>query len=75
MYLYAVDGMLEGKVYKKAISNKAIRKYLDNILREYGSVGLKKVIQAVGLHVDYRRSCGHQVDSIERICREYDERV
>ena len=75
MYLYAVQGMLSGTIYKRAISAKALKKYLDTIWNEYGSQGLKKAIQATRLHVDYRRSCGHMVDSIEEICDRYESRL
>lgn len=75
IYLYAVKCMLGGQVYKRAISAKAIKKYFDNILSEYGSAGLKKAIHATRLHVEYRRSCGHNVDSIEELCNEYAGRL
>lgn len=75
MYLYAVQGMLEGTIYKRAISAKAMRKYYDTIWNESGSQGLKKAIRATRLHIDYRRECGHTVDSIEEICDQYESRL
>ena len=75
MYLYAVQGMLSGTIYKRAISARALKKYFDTIWNEYGSQGLRKAIQATRLHVDYRRSCGHMVDSIEEICNQYENRL
>lgn len=75
MYLYAVQGMLEGKIYKRAISAKAMKKYYDIIFNEYGSAGLKKAIYATRLHIEYRRECGHTVDSIEEICNAYENRL
>ena len=75
MYLYAVQGMLTGTIYKRAISSKATKKYYDIIFKEYGREGLGKAIQATRLHVDYRRECGHTVDSIEEICNEYERRL
>ena len=74
MYLYAVQGMLAGTIYKRAISAKALKKYYDLIWNEYGSAGLKRAIQATRLHIDYRRECGHVVDSIEEICDRYANR-
>ena len=74
MYLYAVQGMLEGSIYKRAISAKAMRRYYDTIWNESGSVGLKKAIKATRLHIDYRRECGHMVDSIEEICDAYEKK-
>lgn len=73
MYLYAVQGMLDGTVYKRAISSKAMKKYYDNIFNEYGSNGLKRAIRATRLHIDYRRECGQNVDSIEDICNAYEK--
>lgn len=75
MYLYAVQGMLEGTIYKRAISAKAMRRYYDTIWNESGSEGLKKAIRATRLHIDYRRDCGHTVDSIEEICDQYERRL
>lgn len=75
MYLYAVQGMLEGTIYKRAISAKAMKRYYDTIWNEYGSAGLKKAIRATRLHIDYRRDCGHMVDSIEEICNQYEGRL
>ena len=71
MYLYVVSSMLDGIIYKRAISAKATEKYFDMILAEYGIGGLEKAIRATREHVSYRRTCGHMVDSIERICDEY----
>ena len=75
MYLYAVQGMLDGTIYKRAISAKAMRKYYDTIWNESGSVGLKRAIQATRLHIQYRRECGHTVDSIEEICKQYESKI
>ena len=75
MYLYAVQGMLNGVIYKRSISATAMKKYFDTIWNEYGSTGLRKAIQATRLHIDYRRSCGHMVDSIEEICNRYESRL
>lgn len=75
IYLYAVQSMLSGSIYKRAISAKALKKYFDAIWNEYGSRGLRKAIQATRLHVDYRRSCGHMVDSIEEICDQHERKL
>lgn len=75
MYLYAVQGMLVGTIYKRAISAKAMRRYYDTIWNESGSVGLKKAIKATRLHIQYRRECGHTVDSIEEICNQYERKL
>lgn len=75
MYLYAVHGMLNGTIYKRAISATAMKKYFDTIWNEYGSKGLKKAVYATRLHIEYRRSCGHMVDSIEELCNRYENRL
>jgi hypothetical protein len=75
MYLYAVQGMLNGDIYKRSISATAIKKYFDTIFSEFGREGLRKAIYATRLHVDYRRSCGHMVDSIEEICNQYERKL
>lgn len=75
MYLYAVQGMLDGTIYKRAINAKATKKYYDNIFNEYGSVGLKKALHATKLHIEYRKDCGHTVDSIEEIYDQYEGKL
>lgn len=75
MYLYAVSGMLSGTIYKRSISSKAMKIYFDKIFNEFGSAGLKRAIKATRLHIDYRRDCGHMVDSIERTCDDYEHRL
>lgn len=72
MYLCAVDGLLSGKVFKRAISAKAIEKYFVLILDEFGTTGLKRALEATRLHVNYRRECGQNVDSIEQLCKKYE---
>jgi len=72
MYIYAVSSMLQGTIYKRAISAKAIEKYFDKIYQEYGDNGLQKAIQATKLHINYRKRFGHTVDSIEKICEKYE---
>ena len=52
-----------------------MKKYYDNIFNEYGSDGLKRAIRATRLHIDYRRGCGQNVDSIEDICNAYENRL
>ena len=75
MYLYAVNGMVNGTIYKRAISAKAIERYFNLILSEYGPEGLRRAIDATYLHVQYRRECGHTVDSIEALCKEYEKKL
>ena len=75
MYIYAVKSMLAGEIYKRAISKKALEIYFKKIFNEYGSTGLKKAIKATRLHIDYRRSCGHVVDSIEEACDKAEARL
>lgn len=75
MYLYAVSAMLGGNIYKRAISTKATELYYERIFNEYGSSGLKKALQATSLHIDYRKDCGHTVDSIEALYEQYMQRL
>lgn len=75
MYLYAVNGMLNGTVYKRAINSKATHRYLERILDEFGKEGLKKALKAMRLHIDYRKACGHTVDSLEEIYEQHNGRI
>ena len=75
MYIYVVSSMLSGEIYKRAISKKALEIYFKKIFQDYGSDGLKKAIKATRLHIDYRKSCGHTVDSIEEACDKAEARL
>lgn len=75
MHLYAVGSMLEGVIYKRAIGEKAMCRYFDNILSDYGSRALSKALYATRLHIQYRRNHNHKVDSLEQKCNEYERRL
>lgn len=75
MYLYAIQAMLEGSIYKRAISAKATKKFFDNIFNEYGSAGLKKAIAAARLHIEYRQECGLPYESIEAVCSTFENKL
>ncbi len=75
MYIYVVSSLLSGEVFKRAISKKALEIYFKKIFQDYGSDGLKKAIKATRLHIDYRKSCGHTVDSIEEACDKAEARL
>ncbi len=74
MYIYAVCAMLEGEIFKRAISSKAIKIYFEIIFKEHGAQGLKKAIRATRKHIEYRRECGQNVDSIAVICDQYESK-
>ncbi len=73
MYIYAVSSLLSGTVFKRAISTKALKRYYDMISREYGSVGLKKALQATRLHIAYRKDCDLTSDALEELCDQYEQ--
>lgn len=75
MYLYAVSGMLSGTIYKRAINTKATQRYLEKIFDDYGKEGLQKALHSLRLHIDYRRECGHTIDSLEDVHREFEGRL
>ena len=75
MYIYVVSSLLSGEIYKRAISKKALEIYFKKIFQDYGSDGLRKAIKATRLHIDYRKSCGHTVDSIEEACDKAEARL
>lgn len=75
MYICAVSSLLSGKIFKRAISKKALEIYFKKIFNDYGSAGLKKAIKATRLHIGYRRSCGQTVDSIEEVCNKAEKRL
>ena len=75
MYLYAVQGMLDGTVYKRTISAKATKVFFTKIFNEYGSAGLRKAIRGTRLHTQYRQECGLPYENIEEICRMFESRL
>lgn len=72
MYIYVVDCMLRGVVYKRAISTKATEKYFKAIDAEYGKVGLQNALRAAREHIQYRKSLGHAVDGLAGLCAQYE---
>lgn len=75
MTIFAVMALLNGELYKRAISGKATAKYFDNILRDYGKGGLQRAIAAMRKHITYRRALHHNVDLLERVCDQYQEMI
>ena len=71
MTVYAVRAMLTGTVYKRAISRTGTELFWGYIRADFGMEALKTAIRATRAHIDYRRQCGHKVDSLERLCDEY----
>ncbi len=71
MTIFAVIALLNGELYKRAISAKAIEKYFNRITEDYGNGGLHKAIGAIRLHITYRRKFHHNVDCLERLCDAY----
>ncbi|MBQ4636713.1 MAG: hypothetical protein IJB64_09805 [Akkermansia sp.] len=72
MYIYGVKNLLEGKVFKRAISTKALRKYFSTIYNEFGKAGLTKALQATKANIEYRDSCGLSSDSIIALYEEFE---
>lgn len=75
MYLYAVDALLAGTAFKRAISKKALKAYYDLILDEYGHDGLQRALEATRQHIDYRKECGITADGIEELYHAYESRL
>ncbi len=75
MTIFAVMALLRGELYKRAISGKATAKYFDNILQDYGKGGLRRAIAAMRMHIHYRRSLHHNVDLLEQICDQYQDKI
>ena len=75
MYIYAVNSLLSGTVFKRAISKKALKEYYDLIFNEYGSAGLRKALEATRLHIEYRKDCGIAADAIEELYHAYENRL
>ncbi len=72
MYVCAVNSLISGNVFKRAISKKALETYLNKIYDEYGSEGLRKAVHATKLNIEYRKSYNLPVDSIEELCRKFE---
>lgn len=75
MTIFAVVALLNGELYKRAVSGRALAKYFDNILRDYGKGGLQRAIAAMRKHIDYRRALHHNVDLLEQTCERYQKMI
>ena len=75
MYIYGVKNLLEGKVFKRAISIKALRKYFSAIYEEFGRSGLANAIQATRANVEYRQSYNLPSASIVALCNEFQKKI
>ena len=75
MYIYAVVSMLEGTIYKRAISQPATEQYLGSILKEYGPDMGRKALSAVRLHVEYMQRQGMAVYGIKALCDKFEKQI
>ena len=75
MYVYAVKSMLQGKIYKRAISQIATEQFFQNIFKDFGKEGLQKAVRATKAHIVYRRQCGLDADGLDNLCDHYEELI
>ncbi len=71
IYIYVAKSLLKGEIFKRVVSSAALRKYLDNILLEYGKNGLRKALTATELHIEYLKKYNIPVKSFVAIYNEY----
>ena len=55
-FIYDVSHLLNGECYKRALSEPATNDFLSWIRRDRGDAALAKALQALQLHIDYRRN-------------------
>jgi len=72
MFIYVVDCMLKGEVYKRAISMQAQRLCLGKIQVEFGDAQLRTALEAVRAHIVYREECGHTVDGVVAVLKDFE---
>lgn len=70
---YITDGLLSGKVFKRALKDEAYGWYLEWILRDYGSEGLKTALKSGRLHLEYRESGGADRWRLREILKNYEK--
>ena len=75
MYIHAVKNLLDGKVFKRAISVKALRKYFSTIYEEFGTPGLSNAIKATRANIEYRHSYDLPSGSIIALCDEFQKKI
>lgn len=75
MHLYVVQCMIDGNVYKRAISAKATKAYYDGIINDFGDAGLKLALCATAQHLAYREENGITAGPIENVYNEYKNRI
>lgn len=75
IYLCSIKSLLEGTVFKRAISMKALRRYFALIYDEFGKKGLAKAIQSAMEHAEYREKYGIPGSSVVALCEEFRKRL
>ena len=75
MCVYAVRSMLEGELYKRAISARLTEFCFERIRQELGEELLKKAIEATRAHIRYRQALGHKVDGLAALCDRYENQI
>ena len=75
MYIQFFKDMMVGKEYKRAVSHKYIRYYLNNILEHYDTKQLKISLQGLKAHILYKESYGVSVPGVHAIYNEYKEKL
>lgn len=75
MYIHGVKNLLAGKVFKRAISARALRKYFSAIYDDFGAAGLANALQATRANIEYREQCGLPSESILALCEEFQQKL
>lgn len=75
MYIYAVKSMLSGIVFKRAISNKAIERYLNTIYNDCGKEGLRTALKSINAYAEYRKEYDLPIESILAMCEKFQEKI
>jgi multimeric flavodoxin WrbA len=71
-YLYIFQNMMNGNVFKRAMSIESHRFFLDNIRKDYGEPHFQNALQAVEEHAKYYASLGRgHLLGVENLINEY----
>lgn len=73
--IFAVKALLQGEIFKRAVSAKALESYFVYILDDYGKNGLQKALSSMKKHIEYRKSKNQNVNILIELCETFETRL
>ena len=71
MTLSSVGHLLRGEVYKRALTIQIVEYVLSRVNEENGVAGLRKTLEGLSAHIDYRNSGGVNVPGLQTVLAKF----